>query len=343
MKKVSIGLIGFGYWGPNLARAVAKQDNAFLATIVETDASRLSQARSEYPDVELFENLDEAIASLKFEAAIIATPALTHEDISEKLLTSDIHLLVEKPMIINPKIGMKLSKIALSSKLIYMPGHTFLFNEAIVWAKNYIDSGSLGKVLNIYSQRLNLGQLRSDVNVIWNLAPHDVSIFDYLLNSRVKTVSATASSVINPSLVDLAFISLEYESGVIAHSHISWLDPSKTRKTTIIGTKGMLVIDDTSQNRKIEVHEKFAKKTLKNAPSFEEYSFELYSGPVHYPQIELKEPLYLEIREFVDAILISKPPRANFEDGIRVSKILCAVDKSISCGGSKIEVDYIND
>jgi predicted dehydrogenase len=343
LKKVSIGLIGFGYWGPNLARAVFKQESALLSAIVETDIHRLCKARSEFPDVESFDNLNEAISSKKFEAAIIATPALTHEDISEKLLTSEIHLLVEKPMIINPAIGTKLAKIAVSLDLTYMPGHTFLFNESIVWAKNYIDSGKLGKVLNIYSQRLNFGQLRRDVNVIWNLAPHDVSIFDYLLNSRVKNVSATASSVLNPRLFDVAFLSFEYESGIMAHSHVSWLDPSKTRKITIIGSKGMLVIDDTKQNRKIELHEKFAKKTSHDAPSFEEYPFQIHSGTVHYPIIKEKEPLYLEVRDFIESILFSKPPRANFEDGIRVSKVLCAVENSISFGGSKIEVDYLND
>jgi len=340
ISKIKIGLIGFGYWGPNLARAIAKQEFGELVCIVESNNDNAIRAKIEFPNVTVVGDLEIAIKQNLFSAAVVATPAMSHEIIAEKLLLGKKHILVEKPMMINYKNGIRLSKIALESNLIYMPGHTFLFNKAVVWTKNYLNSGKLGKVLNIYSQRLNLGQLRKDVNVIWNLAPHDISIFDYLVGSRVKSVSATASSVTDPNIFDLAFISLEYDNGLMAHAHISWLDPTKTRKTTVIGSEGMLVIDDTNSSNKIEIHEKFAKKMKTIAPRYEEFLFEVNSGDVWYPKLSYEEPLFLEVKEFIECIAGLKLPFLDSTDGISVAKVLSAANESAACGGSRITINW---
>jgi predicted dehydrogenase len=338
MDKLRIGLAGFGYWGPNLARAINNQDAATLSGIAEADKSKLEKAKSLYPECVGFKSVSEMILSGKVEAVIIATPAETHDEVAREAIENGLHALIEKPMSIDPNEGLSILEIAKNKMLVYMPGHTFVYNDAIVWAKDYIKSGQLGDVLNVYSQRLNLGQLRKDVNVVWNLAPHDISIFDYILDSRVISVSATGAAITQPGIEDIAFISLQYKSGVITHSHVSWLDPSKTRKITIIGTKGMLVIDDTSPDAKIQVHEKFAYKSEDSAPSYGEYSFGLRSGDVKIPNIRVREPLFVEIEDFVRAVSAGTAPKSTAEDGIWVAKVLNAIDKSIAEGGAPVKL-----
>lgn len=343
MNKLRIGLVGFGYWGPNLARAINNQDLATLSAIVDADETKLNKAKSIYPNCSGFRSFSEMYLSGKVDAVVIATPAETHDSVAREAIENNLHVLVEKPMSIDPNIGLSTLNIAVKKKLILMPGHTFVYHDAIKWAKDYIMSGQLGDVLNIYSQRLNLGQLRKDVNVVWNLAPHDISIFDYLLDSRVTTVSATGAAITQPGIEDIAFVSIRYENGVIAHSHVSWLDPSKTRKITIIGTKGMLVLDDTSPDAKIQIHEKFAYKSEESAPAFGEYSFGLRSGDVKIPNIRVREPLFVEIEDFVRAINLGITPKSKAEDGISVAKVLNAIDASIDEGGAPIQLVWEND
>ena len=338
MNKLRIGLAGFGYWGPNLARAINGQDAAMLSGIAEEDESKLAKAKLIYPESVGFKSVSEMILSGKVDAVIIATPAETHDDVAREAIENNLHALIEKPMSTDPNKGLSILEIAMNKNLVYMPGHTFIYNDAILWAKDYIKSGQLGEVLNVYSQRLNLGQLRKDVNVVWNLAPHDISIFDFLLDSRVVSVSATGAAITQPGIEDIAFISLQYESGVIGHSHVSWLDPSKTRKVTIIGTKGMLVIDDTSADAKVQVHEKFAFKSEDSAPTFGEYSFGLRSGDVKIPNIRVREPLFVEIEDFVRAVNSGEAPKSTAEDGIWVAKVLKAIDESMARGGTPVEL-----
>lgn len=338
MNKLKIGLAGFGYWGPNLARAVGNQKTAMLSGIAEADESKLAKAKSIYPECVGYQSVSEMITSGKVEALIIATPAETHDEVAKEAIENNLHVLVEKPMSMDPHKGLLLQEIAKSKNLVFMPGHTFIYNDAIIWAKEYLRSGQLGEVLNVYSQRLNLGQLRKDVNVVWNLAPHDISIFDYLLDSRVASVSATGASITQPNIEDVAFISLQYKNGVIGHSHVSWLDPSKTRKITIIGTKGMLVVDDTSPDAKIQIHEKFAYISEDSAPAFGEHSFVLRSGDIKIPNIRVREPLFVEIEDFVQAAITGAIPRSTSEDGIWVAKVLNAINQSVAQGGSPVQV-----
>jgi predicted dehydrogenase len=338
MNKLKIGLAGFGYWGPNLARAVGNQKVAMLSGIAEADESKLAKAKSIYPECVGYQSVSEMITSGRVEAVIIATPAETHDEVAKEAIENNLHVLVEKPMSMDPHKGLLLQEIAKNKNLVFMPGHTFIYNDAIIWAKEYLKSGQLGEVLNVYSQRLNLGQLRKDVNVVWNLAPHDISIFDYLLDSRVASVSATGASITQPNIEDVAFISLQYKNGVIGHSHVSWLDPSKTRKITIIGTKGMLVVDDTSPDAKIQIHEKFAYRSEDSAPAFGEHSFTLRSGDIKIPNIRVREPLFVEIEDFVQAAITGAIPRSTSEDGIWVAKVLKAIDQSVAQGGSPVQV-----
>lgn len=338
INKVRIGLAGFGYWGPNLARAISNQKNAKLVAIADANLSSLNKASEQFFGIETYEDYLLMLKNETIDAIVVAMPAKMHEVAALDSIKSGKHVLVEKPMVLNPKVGENLAEIAKIKNLIIMPGHTFVYNDLIVWAKAYISDGCLGKILNIYSQRLNLGQLRNDVNVVWNLAPHDISIFDYLLNSRPISVSATGASITQEGIEDVAFLSVKYHRNIIAHLHVSWLDPTKTRKITIIGTKGMMIIDDANSEFRIQIHEKFVEKIDEAAPSFGEHLFSLHSGDVKIPKVKFREPLILEIEDFVTAIIEKRSPRATIEDGIWVARTLSAAEKSISAGGASITV-----
>ena len=335
---VRIGLAGFGYWGPNLARAIHNQQIAQLVAVADSSTSCLNKALQQFPSITTYDNYLHMLQDKEIDAIVVAMPAKSHDAVAFESIKSGKHVLVEKPMVLDPLNGEKIAKEAKAKNLVFMPGHTFIYNDLIVWAKKYIDDGYLGEILNVYSQRLNLGQLRNDVNVIWNLAPHDVSIFDYLLDSRPTGVSATAASITQEGIEDVAFMSLKYGENLLAHLHVSWLDPTKTRKITIIGTKGMLIIDDTNADSRIQIHEKFAEKIVDTAPTFSEHHFALRSGDVKIPNIKFREPLFLEIEDFACAILEKRTPRATSEDGIWVAKTLRAADRSIHLGGAVVDV-----
>ena len=338
-----IGLAGFGYWGPNLARALNSLEGAKFSAIAEKSTMKLNEAIEIYEGISTFQSVEDLINSKSIDAIVIAMPASTHEYVSKLALDAGLHVLVEKPMVFSPDIGIELENIANKNNLVLMPGHTFIYNDAVLWAKKYIKEGKLGDILNLYSQRLNLGQLRRDVNVVWNLAPHDVAVFDFLLEDRVKSVSATGSSFAHEGIEDLAFLSLTYNSGVIAHTHVSWLDPTKTRRITIIGTKGMLVIDDTRIEKRIEIHEKYIQNSEKVAPTYNNFNVSLHSGEVIYPKFDFREPLKVELQDFVDSILLNRLPQANSTDGIWVARVLQAADASIRQDGTSFEIGLGHD
>ena len=335
---LKFGLAGFGYWGPNLARTIHNSENVDLVAIADSDESNLIRAKENYPKINIFASIEEMLMSCKIDALVVAVPARLHEEGIKLALKYKVHVLAEKPMVIDPQVGSDLLEKFNKENLILMPGHTFIYNQAIIWAKKYIKEGNLGELFNIYTQRLNLGQLRRDVNVVWNLAPHDVSIIDFLLDSRVASVSATGLAITNPKIVDVAFINLKYENGVSAHVHVSWLDPTKTRKITIIGSKGMLILDDTSLEAPIQIHEKYAEKIETTSNDFNPRSYALRSGDVRFPKILFIEPLKSEIEDFRDSIILKREPKVKTVDGVWVAKVLEAVDESISGEGMPVKV-----
>jgi len=219
-KNLKFGLAGFGYWGPNLARTIHNSENVDLVAITDSDESNLTRAKENYPRIDFFRSIEEMLINCKIDALVVAVPARLHEEFIKLALKYKVHVLAEKPMVIDPQVGSDLLEKFNKENLILMPGHTFIYNQAIIWAKNYIKEGNLGELFNIYTQRLNLGQLRRDVNVVWNLAPHDVSIIDFLLDSRVNSVSATGLAITNPKIVDVAFV----ETPWCTETHLFW-DP----------------------------------------------------------------------------------------------------------------------
>ena len=342
MSKIKIGLAGFGYWGPNLARVISAHKNAQFVAIAESNNSRTDLARKLYPDVKIFESASDLILSRTIDALVVALPSNQHDQMAEAAINNGVHVLIEKPMIMDIFLGTQLVKLAQKNNLILMPGHTYIYNNLITWAREYIKSNKLGELLYLYSQRLNLGQVRQDVNAVWSLAPHDVSIFDYLTGSRAINVSATGISDKN-RLDNTAFISLNYKNGSIAHTHISWLHPTKTRKITIVGSKGMLVIDDTKSNNQIEIHEKYISSSKFDSGSVRENFLSINSGPITTISLNVSEPLLIEVSDFIESIFEGRDPKATPEDGIWVAKVLTAANQSIKLGGNRVEIPSSHD
>jgi predicted dehydrogenase len=342
MNKVSLGLVGFGYWGPNLARAISNSANAELNCIVESNSTLHPKINREYPEATICKSIQDVWKINNVQGLVIATPPNTHFEIAIESLQHGKNVLVEKPLAMSALEAIKIKEISIKENLIAMPGHTFLFNAAIIWAKEYIRAGQLGEILYLYSQRLNLGQIRKDVDVIWNLAPHDVSIFDYLIGQRAIGVSATASSSLQSGLSDVAFLSIDYPDKIKAHAHVSWLDPSKTRKVTIVGTKKMIVIDDTSMDTPIRVYDKSVKLVIDQESSFAGFKYQVHTGDVVIPTLYQKEPLINEVEAFAHAIQMKVSPVASIDDAISVATILEASIKSISENGSRIGMNIEN-
>ena len=342
MKKAQLCLIGFGYWGPKLARAISLAHNAELFCIVESNRLVHQEIRESYPKVEIYESLEEIRFIKQILGVVIATPPATHVGLASKCLEFGMSVLVEKPLAMTTKEAIEIKLIAEKLGLIAMPAHTFLFNPAIIWAKEFIDLGNVGEILYLYGQRLNLGQIRHDVDVLWSLAPHDVSIFDYIIGERADTVSATGSSNLQNGLNDVAFLSLNYPRNIKAHTHVSWLDPSKTRKVTIVGTRKMIEIDDTSINAPVRVFDKSAYLVKDSSDSFASFKYQVHSGEVVTPSIIQKEPLLCEIEDFASAIISKTIPKTNMDDAISVAAVLNAASSSIRNSGLDIRVEYEN-
>lgn len=343
MEEVRIALLGFGYWGPKIGASLSKVSNCKLVAVVDPSQTAIEKSRQPALQSEIlfFSSIDQLLNSeVRVDAVIIATPPVTHEILTKTCLTAGKHVLVEKPIFFSESSGRELMQLANQGHLVLMPGHTFLYNDAVLWAKNFIKEGGIGEVLCAYSSRLNLGQLRNDTNVVWSLAPHDVSIFNLIFESEPEFVSATGAAVVQPEILDFAHMSLFYPGNRIGHAHVSWLDPGKERKVTVLGTLGMMTIDDTAK-MKIRVHEKHPS-SMNNELGANKRFLLRDSGKIFEPLIDFREPLVMELQNFVDSILGTDSPRATSLDGLSVARTLSAVEDSIRENGKSVEIGGSN-
>lgn len=302
-----IAQIGVGYWGPNLLRNLIANKNCNVKTVVDLSPERRDFVKSLYPGVNVTDNIQDAINDPSIDAVVIATPAATHFDLAIAALESGKHVFVEKPMAKTPDEVEQIGALAKKKNLVAMVGHTFLYNAAVRHLKQLIGSGELGDIRYIYSQRLNLGRIRSDVDALWNFAPHDVSIIQYLLGDP-EPISVTKQGMdyIQKGIDDVVFLNIIYPAKVMAHIHVSWLDPHKVRKITVVGSKKMVVYDDIADN-KITIYDKGIDKmaVLGENMDFDNpnnFKFDLRSGDVYLPKIQFEEPLKVEIAHYIDCI-----------------------------------------
>ncbi len=305
---INIAQIGVGYWGPNILRNLDSNKRVNVSCVADLSTERGEYVKSLYPNIKFYSNPRDIFSDENIDAVVIATPVHTHFDLALKSLKAGKHILVEKPMAVKVDEINKLEKVAKKNNLVAMVGHTFLFNAAVRYIKKIIDNGEIGDIRYIYSQRTNLGRIRNDVDALWNLAPHDISIIQFWLdNPTPLNISRSGMAYVQKSIQDVVFLNISYPKNILANIHVSWLDPHKTRKMTIVGTKKMIAYDDISEN-KIAIYDKGIDRmaVLGQNMDFDKpnpTSFDYRSGDIIMPKIKWDEPLKLELNHFVDCIL----------------------------------------
>lgn len=342
-QKSKVAVLGAGKWGANLIRNVAFNDEIEFSGICDSDPETLKRISRHYPHVPTFGHYDRMLESGQ-DAVIIATPARLHYEHARRALQAGRHVLVEKPMAIKPTEARELAELAQKKSLVLMVGHTFLYNNIVHEIKRRLDNGELGDLYYLYSQRLNLGHVRQDVDVMWNLAPHDISIINYLFSSLPHKVSAQGMSFIQKqkNVSDVTFCKLDYPDGRSAHLHLSWIDPQKVRQMVIVGSEKMLVYDDTNPDKHIQIYDKSVeKKFAADISNFADFTMRIRAGDLIIPNIRLIEPLGVEISHFVECIQNGTKPRTDSKNGLDVVCVLEALSKSLSNNGSVTEVKYL--
>ncbi|MDO8987419.1 MAG: Gfo/Idh/MocA family oxidoreductase [Coriobacteriia bacterium] len=332
---VRVGTVGFGYWGPNLVRNVDRLGDAELVVACDLSEANLAKLKGLYPSVETTTDLDALLADYDLDAVVVATSAPSHYAIASKVIAAGKHCFVEKPLTLTSAESEALVRMADAANVTLMVGHLMEYHSAINWIKDYIASGDLGDVLYVYMQRLNLGKVRTEENAFWSLAPHDVSIVLYILDETPDYVSANGAAYVTPGVHDTVFANLHFPSGKMANIHVSWLDPHKVRKLTVVGTKKMLVFDDMEATEKIWIYDR-GVGAPESAMAYGE-DLTLRFGDIHVPWIQMSEPLAIEVQHFLDCCKTGETPRSDGRDGLRVVRVLEAVDESMAAGGAPVE------
>lgn len=336
-KKMRVAVVGFGYWGPNLVRNVASLAN--LVAICDESPANLNKAKELYPHVLTFGNVEDllgSVESLDLDAVVVATPAQTHYQIASAVIAAGKHCFVEKPLTLKAVDSVALIREAKGAGVVLMVGHLLMYHSAVNWIRDYIDSGELGDVLYAYMQRLNLGKVRKHENAFWSLAAHDVSVLNYLIGEAPIQVSAKGMAILSNGIQDVVFANLTYPSGKMANIHVSWLDPNKVRKLTVVGTKKMLVFDDMSED-KIWIYDKGVGEP-KSALAYGE-DLTLRFGDIWVPRVNLSEPLAAELSHFLECCKTGATPRSDGQNGLEVVRVLEAVDASMNAGGTPVECE----
>ncbi len=327
MRDLSFGVVGWGYWGPKIARNLDSLPRVTVTVIADQDALRLAPLAVNEPSIRTSTQPEDVFRS-NVDGVVIATPIQTHYQLAKEALLHDKHVLVEKPLTANVAEAEELVALAEKQQRILMVGHTFVYSPAVNELRKSIQSGDLGKIYSIETERVNLGLFRRDVNVIWDLAPHDVSILLYLLDKRPGQIKVQAHAHLLPHIYDIAHLDLEFDDGVTAHIHISWLHPCKIRRVTVIGDAKMAVYDDTNPAEMLKIYNKGADVHVDPVIS---YRF----GAITVPHIDWVEPLRLECEDFANSIRFGTQPRAHGGVGLEVVRILAAAQEE-----SLVRQDY---
>ncbi len=333
MSTLKIGIIGCGYWGPNLIRNFVEIPNSDVVAVADLDEDRLSFIQSRFPQIKLTRDYHDLLL-MGLDAIAIATPPTTHFHIAKKCLENNFHVLVEKPMTLNSKDAIDLINLAEERNLTLMVGHTFEYNSAVHALKEIIQSGELGKIYYIDSARLNLGLFQRDLNVLWDLAPHDISILLYLLEKEPISISASGMKCAFDSIFDNVYMNLIFPENILAHVHISWLDPCKVRRVTVVGSQKMVVYNDISSNEKIKIYDK-GIDIPSYTSGFEEFHCNYRYGDVVIPNVRFEEPLRKECQHFLDSIINHTTPISNGYDGLRVIKVIETAQRALLNGNGQ--------
>jgi predicted dehydrogenase len=343
---INVGTIGYGYWGPNVARNFHFCPEAKLTSICDISEKRLGLAQSNYPFIKGYTNPKDLIRAKNVDVVAIVTPVFSHYELAREALLAGKHIFVEKPFTSTSAQSEKLIELAARKGLKIMVDHTFLFTGAVRKMREIIDSGELGNLFFYDSVRVNLGLFQHDVNVIWDLAPHDLSIMGYLIKEKPVAVSAHGTVHLEGGLEDIAYVSLQFENSTfMAHFHVNWLSPVKIRSTLISGDKKMLIWDDLSSDEKVKIYDRGVAVGGGNGNGngngkngIHKLLVSYRSGDIHIPKIENTEALKAEVQYFIQCVERNEEPFNNGEAGLDVVRILEAADRSIKYGGKKIKL-----
>lgn len=332
-KLLNIGVIGYGYWGPKLVRNFQEIATTQVAVVADLEIERLQQVRQAYPDVAVTRDYLELLAS-DVDAVVVATPVSTHFSIARECLRHGKHVLVEKPLARSRVEGQALVDLAAERGLVLMVGHTFEYNPAVEMLKQLVTSGELGRVYYVHTERTNLGIFQKDINVLWDLAPHDISILLYVLGLEPINVCACGAAYVQPGIHDQARLTVNFSGEVQAHIQVSWLDPCKVRRVTLVGDKKMVVYDDVEVLEKIKIYDK-GVYIPDHTNNYGEFQLSYRHGDIVIPYIPPHEPLKVECMHFAECILNGRRPRSDGEVGLKVVKILESAEKSLLNGGMR--------
>lgn len=332
---VRIGAVGSGYWGPNLIRNFVEIPDSELVGVADLDPDRLAQLGERYPQIDRLTTNYEELVDAGVDAVVICTPPETHYDIAGYFLENGVDVLVEKPLTVDAKLAERLTEMATSLDRVLMVGHTFEFNPAVRALKTMIDQGDLGPIRYIDAVRVGLGLFHPTLNVVWDLAPHDVSILLYLLGEYPVSVSTKGISCVQESVEDVAYMTLTFPSGIMAHARMSWLDPRKTRRITVVGANQMVVYDDVAAEEKLKVYDKRVD-AIRRTETYGEFQFAYHYGSVMSPHIHFEEPLRVECRHFLECVRHRTRPHTDGLSGLRVVSVIEAAQESLRTDGAPV-------
>lgn len=337
---VNLGLIGLGTWGKNVLRNFESLPDCKVLVACDSNPDQIKKIQPSYPGVKFTQKEEEIFQNKKIDAVVIITPPATHFKLAKTALLNDKDVFVEKPMVLEVEKGKEVLELSEERNKILMVGHIMEYHSATLKLKEIIEKGDLGKIYYLYATRVNLGKVRDIENALWSFAPHDISMILYLLDKEPLSVTATGECYIqkDKGIEDVVFMTMHFEDGVMAHIHISWLDPHKERRLTIVGDKKMAVLDDMQSSEKIRIYDKGVQTKL-DYSSYGEF-LSLRSGDVLIPKLDSYEPLKVECQHFLDCIKERKTPRSDGKDGLRVLKVLASAQKSLERGGIPLKIEY---
>ena len=338
MTMVRVGVIGCGYWGPNLVRNFVEIPNSVVVMVADLDQGRLDHMQTCYPQVQTTQDYRELLEA-GLDAAVIATPPATHFQVVKDALLHGLHVLVEKPITLHSGDARELIRLAEERERVLMVGHTFLYNPAVRALRHMIDSDEIGRIYYIDIVRASLGLFQRDLNVIWDLAPHDISILLDMMGCDPIAVSACGACCVQYGVEDVAYLSLVFPNYCLAHIHLSWLDPCKVRRITVVGSKKMVVYDDVESLEKLRLYDK-GVECPPYTNTYGDFHFSYRYGDITIPYIQLSEPVRLECEHFLECILEGKRPQTDGYNGLRVVEIIESAQKSLRNSGSQEQIVY---
>lgn len=331
-RDVRTAMVGCGYWGANLLRNFAQLSD--LRVCCDLSSAVREKVARQYPDARVTDSYQSVLDDPSVEAVVLATPAKLHAEMAVAALEAGKHVFVEKPLALSVADAEMVVETADRTGRIAMVGHLLEYHPAVEYVKELIDAGELGEVYYCYTQRVNLGKLRFDENALWSLAPHDISILLYLMDEEPEEVEAAGQAFLQPGIEDVVFVTLKFASGRIAHLHVSWLDPHKERRITVVGSRKMVVFDDMEPREKVKVFDKGLDRHRSEGEAAvpEPNLFAPREGDILSPRIGGQEPLALECVEFLRAVRTGEPPRSDARDGLRVVRVIERAQAALSAG-----------